>query len=311
MLLMAGAFYSSHTWLLSAYRKDKHFGRLLLRSVGLILLFFVAVHAITGYGTYTLFSTMEWPFTLESVDSQQFEERIENARIFTDIAFVCFYIIAGFHLRLIIDWFRNDRDRRKLENERLKAELRFLKAQISPHFLFNTLNSLYALASINSDQTAPAIMQLSDIMRYMLYECNVEKVALSKEVEYLKALIELQKIRLKDNVHIHFDIEGNIKGRYISPLLLVIAVENSFKHGVTYHQEIEIRFQLIAKDGEIHFIAANPLLPKQKSHEPHIGGIGLHNLEKRLELLYPNRHQLSITSDNQQFIIHLILQENE
>jgi len=250
--------------------------------------------------------SMGWAFYLDEESASAMGRELWDIRGLADAIIVIVYTVAGVQFRMLKDWIKDERIRKELENERLKAELRFLKAQISPHFLFNTLNSLYALASNRSEQTAPAIMQLSEIMRYMLYECNVEKIALAKEVEYLKGLIELQKLRLKENIVVTFEVEGNLKGKYISPLLLVIAVENSFKHGITYNQGMEINFKLLATSESIRFIAQNPLLPKGKSHDE-VGGIGLANLQKRLELLYPDQYKLNINTENQQFTVDLTL----
>jgi two-component system LytT family sensor kinase len=151
-----------------------------------------------------------------------------TSTLFTSLLFIFLSII----LKFSTDWFLNERIQRDLENQRLSAELAFLKSQINPHFLFNSLNSIYSLAYQQSESTPGAILKLSEIMRYMLYECNDNKVDLAKELQYLQNYIDLQKIRFGNNANIDYKIDGEVTDQQIVPLLLIAFIENAFKHGV-------------------------------------------------------------------------------
>jgi hypothetical protein len=141
-------------------------------------------------------------------------------------------IAIGISIRMAKEWARTEKERRELQGEKLLSELAFLKSQVNPHFLFNTLNNICSLARKKSDDTEPAIIKLSQIMRYMITDSTLEKVGLEEEVDYLNNFIELQKIRLADRVEISFVIEGGLSAIQIEPLLLIPFVENAFKHGI-------------------------------------------------------------------------------
>src|SRR5580692_867638 len=144
--------------------------------------------------------------------------------VFTSLVFLFLSAV----LKFTVDWFLNERKQRDLENQRLSAELAFLKSQINPHFLFNSLNSIYALAYQRSETTPDAILKLSEIMRYMLYESNDNKVDLEKELQYLQSYIDLQKIRFGNKAYIDFKVQGEIGSQKIVPLLLIAFIENAF-----------------------------------------------------------------------------------
>jgi len=203
-------------------------------------------------------------------------------------------IAIGISIRLAKEWARNEKERRELQGEKLLSELAFLKSQVNPHFLFNTLNNICSLARKKSDDTESAIIKLSQIMRYMITDSRQDKVGLEEEVEYLNNFIELQKIRLADKVDIRFTIEGDLPVIQLEPLLLIPFVENAFKHGISYNDKSRISIELVTKPGELSFMVENSkpsMKDTPKLEEP---GIGLKNVRRRLELLYPGRHQLDI-----------------
>ncbi|QXV67579.1 hypothetical protein FPZ42_17740 [Mucilaginibacter achroorhodeus] len=207
-------------------------------------------------------------------------------------------------LKFTIDWFLNERVQRDLENQRLTAELSFLKSQINPHFLFNSLNSIYSLAYQKSDTTPEAILKLSEIMRYMLYECNDNKVDLSKELQYLQNYIDLQKIRFGNKAFINFEVLGEVTNQQIVPLMLISFIENAFKHGIANdpHQPIVLRINV--EDGRLFFFIQN----KKHSHNRDaIGGIGLPNVRRRLDLLYPGKYNLEIRDEADTYTCQLSL----
>jgi LytS/YehU family sensor histidine kinase len=205
-----------------------------------------------------------------------------------------FFLFLSTALKFATDWFMNERIQNDLEKQRLTAELAFLKSQINPHFLFNSLNSIYSLAYQKSDTAPEAILKLSEIMRYMLYECNDNKVDLEKELQYLQNYIDLQKIRFGKKAFINFKIDGEVKDQKIVPLLLIPFVENAFKHGVANDPVNPINILLSFNDHELHFYMENK---KHLHNRDAVGGIGLQNVKRRLELLYHNKYKLNIKDE--------------
>jgi len=191
-----------------------------------------------------------------------------------------------------------------LETEKLASELAFLKSQINPHFLFNTLNNVYSLAFKKSDDTPDAIIKLSKLMRYMLYESNENQVFLSKEIEYLHNYIDLQKLRLPNTIKIIFNVEGDIEGRLIEPMLLIPFVENAFKHGISYVDNSKISISIKLSAYELLFVIENKI-NNAKITEESGSGIGLSNVKRRLTLLYPNKHTITINDNNDEFKVTL------
>jgi two-component system, LytTR family, sensor kinase len=203
-------------------------------------------------------------------------------------------LAIGISIRLAREWARNEKERRELQAEKLLSELAFLKSQVNPHFLFNTLNNICSLARKKSDDTEPAIIKLSQIMRYMITDSRQDKVGLEEEVDYLNNFIELQKIRLADRVEISFKIEGDLSAIQLEPLLLIPFVENAFKHGVTYNDRSSISIELKTSSEELSFSVENSKPAVKDSLKLSEPGIGLKNVSRRLELLYPGKHQLEI-----------------
>lgn len=195
----------------------------------------------------------------------------------------------------------------ELKNKMLEAETKALKAQINPHFLFNSMNNIYALAQAKSDKAPAAIMHLSDILRFVTYDSNQNEVDLKDEIKTIESFIMLQALKDEDQSNIRIEIE-NQNGHYkIAPLLLIPFIENCFKH--SNHDDKEkgwITIQLKAANGQIHLLCKNSK-PDQKMHHDKTGGVGLENVKKRLALLYPNQHQLSISDTESKYEIELIV----
>lgn len=207
-------------------------------------------------------------------------------------------------LKVTGNYIRNERRNKVLENQKLATELAFLKSQVNPHFLFNTLNNIYSLAYKQSPETPDAIMKLSLLMRYMLYESNDDMVSLKKEVEHLHNFIDLQKLRLREHTIIRFNIEGELEGKQIAPMLLMTLVENAFKHGLVSKNEIGISINLKVYTNSLIFSTIN----NTSSHKQRgFGGIGLENMKQRLRLLYPGRHKLAFEERNGTFYATLTL----
>jgi two-component system LytT family sensor kinase len=214
------------------------------------------------------------------------------------------FIFLSIVLKFSIDWFLNERVQRDLENQRLSAELAFLKSQINPHFLFNSLNSIYSLAYQGSQNTPGAILKLSEIMRYMLYESNDNKVALEKELQYLQNYIDLQNIRFGDKALIDFKIEGEVTDQRIVPLLLIAFIENAFKHGITSDADSAIKLLIRVDDKHLYFFIENK---KHNNNRDAAGGIGLGNVKRRLDLLYPRKYNLEIRNEIDTYTCELSL----
>jgi two-component system, LytTR family, sensor kinase len=220
--------------------------------------------------------------------------------VFTSLIFLFLSAV----LKFMVDWFLNERIQRDLENQRLTAELAFLKSQINPHFLFNSLNSIYSLAYQRSETTPEAILKLSEIMRYMLYECNDNKVDLGKELQYLQNYIDLQKIRFGNKAFIDFNVEGKVEYQQIVPLLLIAFIENAFKHGVANNALTPIRLLIDVEDTHLHFYIQNR---KHRNNRDEVGGIGLNNVKRRLDLLYPGKYNLDIRDEADTYTVELSL----
>lgn len=191
----------------------------------------------------------------------------------------------------------------KVEEDKMKSELSFLKAQINPHFLFNTLNSIYSLAIKKDDKTADAVVQLSELMRYIITNANDDVIALEKEINYINNFILLQKTRLGNTAAIDYTLEGNPFGKAITPLILISFIENAFKHGVNPNENSEICIRIsIAGDYLTLFVSNNKVQSIQSD-----SGIGLQNTIERLSLLYPNNHVLSIDDNSKMYLVTLTI----
>ncbi|SHF63296.1 sensor histidine kinase [Pedobacter caeni] len=215
-----------------------------------------------------------------------------------------FFTVVSSLTKFAVDWFGNERIQRNLESEKKEMELQFLKSQLNPHFLFNSLNNIYSLAYQKSDKTADAILKLSEIMRYMIYESNDSWVSLSKEIEYVQSYIELQKLRFRDGAAVELSLNGEIDNQQIVPLILISFVENAFKHGVANDPKDPIKINIIANQKILHFSVTNK---KNKHNKDEVGGVGLNNVERRLQLLYPERYKLNIVNSATHYTSELML----
>ena len=195
---------------------------------------------------------------------------------------------------------------REKESEHLKTELSFLRSQISPHFLFNVLNNIAALARIKSDDLEPTVIKLSSLMRYMLYETDEDKVIVKNEVEYLQDYIDLQRQRYGDELTLQLSFDIKEEWQAMEPMLLVPFVENAFKHGGGLIQHPEIQIHLKADNNKLHFSVKNKY-QQATSVKDKTSGIGLANVKRRLELLYPDRHNLVIEEKDGWFTVSLEL----
>ncbi len=226
--------------------------------------------------------------------------------------FLLTFFIAGTStlIKIIADWARHLRERQTLETQTMQSELKFLKSQINPHFLFNTLNNLYALTLKKSDLAPEIVLRLSEMMRYMLYECNEKRVLLSKEVNYIKNYLELERLRQGKNVDIQFEVRGEISDQKIAPLMFIPFLENSFKHGLSNQLTqgfVNIRLQVDEQNVEFFIENSKPESPPRQDHRRKSGGIGLVNVHRRLNLLYPDQYDLKINDTPKTYSVNLKL----
>lgn len=218
-----------------------------------------------------------------------------------------FILAASTAYRLIIDKIDSDKLQQARENENLKTELSFLRSQVSPHFMFNVLNNMVALARKQSDQLEPSLIKLSSLMRYMLYETDEEKVYLEKEVEYLHSYIDLQQQRFGKKLVVNVSLEEFDDHYQIEPMLLIPFVENAFKHGTGMIAEPQIDIELKAKNGILNFQVRNKFNNETAEVKDKTSGIGLTNVKRRLNLLYGANNTLLIAKKDCWFTASLQL----
>ncbi len=289
-------------YLVPTFLKKRKYLRYLLGLFAIILLYYI---------TFRVMNPMGNPLVTFMVDGTRAIEMPQNAfppfPPFLPFFFLVLSVGTGFEL--LMDWEKRGKLIEKAEKEKLSAELSFLKTQINPHFFFNTLNSIYALAATDSYNTQRAVLLLSNLMRYVLYESNVDRIALSKEIQFLNDFIDLQKLRFsKENGRVvQMEQVGDISEFKIEPLLLVPFVENAFKHSHSYSKKGLINVHIEAeKDKKLIFSISNSIGEHTDQLEKN-SGIGLENAKRRLELLYPDRHRLNIGKSDCLFQVELEL----
>jgi len=254
------------------------------------------------------------PYYKQGIDSnlhENFAQVISLKNILTTLVLVFYSISSFFFTKIVFDiirfyskWLKLERKALKLELEKLILEKNFLKAQLNPHFLFNTLNNLYGLALRRDQETPRVITQLSEMMRYSLYESDAEKVPVAKELQYLKNYVMLERMRYKNNTDIVCTIDDSqINDQMIAPLLTFIFVENGFKYGLKSKNDGFLMINISVMDNFFYFSIINDKDAKNTQQE--FGGIGQVNVRKRLQLLYPEKHELKIEDRGKSFFVEM------
>ncbi|MFA5299818.1 MAG: sensor histidine kinase, partial [Lutibacter sp.] len=218
------------------------------------------------------------------------------------VVFLLFAISLS--IKLSIELYKNEKVKNLIKTQKINAELSFLKTQLNPHFLFNTLNSIYSLANKKSDDTTEAIITLSELMKYMIYETNKEFVALQNEIDYIKNFISLQNLRLKDSSGVRFNVRGKLDYN-IEPLLLISFIENAFKYGTDYTGKTDITIEIKVENDILSLKVSNYISLKEKKNNS--SGVGIENIKSRLNILYPNSHTLNIEESDKLFKVELLL----
>ena len=289
-LIYIGFFYLNSLWLIPHFiykRKYKQW-------TAIVIVCFLAILFITWL---TLFLLMEQ------------EQSTFNVRghILFNFFFFLFFLTGSTAYRMIKDRARADRIAREKENENLKTELSLLRSQASPHFMFNVLNNMVALARKKSDLLEPSLLKFSSLMRYMLYEADEDKVSLEKEIDYLQSYIDLQQQRFGKNVQVNVDFQKIDDNHEIEPMLLIPFVENAFKHGTGMIEDAQITIQLKVEKEKLWFSVQNRYDPSSKEIRDKTSGIGLTNVKRRLNLLYGDKQHLRIAKKDNWFNVSLQL----
>jgi LytS/YehU family sensor histidine kinase len=248
------------------------------------------------------------PFLFLSVYGISFKSwKIIPENYFSFLFVTLFCLVISAIARATYSWFIRIIRREDKEKQVMHAELSFLKSQINPHFLFNTLNNIHSLAYKQSPSTPEAIMQLSSLMRYMLYESNTQAVLLQHEINYLQDFISLQQLRYAKTPIVEFVVNGDPTSCRVAPLLFIHFVENAYKHSPAQLDVRDIKVTIEIKENSISFYVQNPIRTHTHKAIEDAGGIGLNNVIKRLQLLYPRRHKLDIYSSVNQYKVELQL----
>jgi len=219
-------------------------------------------------------------------------------------------LILGFSLglKLLEKVGKDEKERKELEKEKLNSELAFLKNQVSPHFFFNTLNNIYSLVEINKEDAQDAILKLSKLMRYLLYESEHGQTKLSNEIDFMRHYIALMQLRVSQKVDINIQLPEKDTDLLVPPLLFISFIENAFKHGISYREKSFINVRMTTDKNKISFQCENSVASdKKEKHDENHSGIGLENVKKRLELLFPENHFLAIESNEKKYSVSLVI----
>lgn len=302
-------FYTGYSWLVPRFFLQQK-----------KLTYFVLVGVLI-LATFFLNNLVEGIFSLEPGPRGELNEQISNAQneavshrpplkaIGFYIHFLSSSLISGFAMGLgvIEKLTQNEKRQKELEKEKLNSELAFLKSQVSPHFFFNTLNNIYTLIGIDTEEAQDAVLKLSKLMRYLLYESEDGNSRLSDEINFMNHYIDLMKLRISKKVDLTVEMPGNVPELSIPPLLFIAFIENAFKHGVSYREQSFIHIGMEVNNEQIRFESRNSLGRSGTEGEKKHSGIGLENVKKRLELLYPGTHELQITESTEEFAVRLTI----
>ncbi|REH00231.1 sensor histidine kinase [Flavobacterium aquicola] len=304
-------FYLNYIYLVTHFLLQKKYAYFIGIILLLIIIFMVFRHAffIPEFREIRIQNGGNFPKI--PYNNGNFDHRIHKREqpFFFKIVPSVFYllIVAISTIIKILSEFYNDQQNKLIaESQRTATELNYLRTQTNPHFLFNSLNSIYSLAHKKSDLVPDAIVTLSEMMRYMLYETDNKHVLLEKEIDYIKNYIELQKLRLNNIENISINIHGNTKDKYIEPMLLISFIENAFKYGTDYKGTAYVKIVIKIEENIFTFWIENKIENIRK--DPENSGIGLANIKNRLTLLYPNTHQLDLITANSNYTVNLVLQ---
>ena len=276
-----------------------------------LLLFAVTIVLTTSF-TVSGYYVTDWlsPLTFDelfNMEQSGFWQLFKSSPLSSTIA----SMTLAMSIKLGKNWIQTRKREELLEKEKIETELKFLKSQFNPHFLFNTINSIFVLIHKNPDQASESLASFSDLLRYQLYECNTAKIPLERELNYVQNFIELGSLRLDNSVKFDFNIDTPASSNLaIAPFVLMPFIENAFKHvSQTHTQDNWLRIELTIENNELQLTVANSIAESHRKTEDidKNGGIGLANVQRRLDLLYPKQHSLDISKSDQEFHLRLTL----
>ena len=297
LVFSAVIFYSNYFKLIDTFL----FPKKTFQFVGINILLIAFFIFLKEYAENTFFQKL----TRQRVDSAG-ESAGPPFKMFVYIQMISYMapLLFSIAVKSTRRWFKIEDERKEAANFKLKSELQLLHYQLQPHFFFNSLNNIYAMVDVSPDQAKSSIHSLSKLMRYLLYETNVELVPLSKEIDFMKKYIDLMKLRVSDKTKVTYDFPKGETGINIAPLLFISLIENAFKHGVSANREGHIDLKMTCDEENVLFTLENDNFPK-KVDDKSGSGIGISNIEKRLSLLYPNKNHFRTLIKENKFIAHL------
>lgn len=306
LLMLVGTYYTNTSILVPRLLLKNHTGYYFLS----IALAITAVLTIDHYADHWL----NIPALMDAAFGHHGPPHHPHPHNDHDFNFIEFIIVAlvtgiGTSITVIQKWQADKQSSLLLQQEKTSSELSFLKAQINPHFFFNTLNNIYALTYVDAETSRKAIHDLSRMMRYLLYDTQQTHTLLSQEINFIKDFINLMKLRLTDTVKISFEQPENLTDLPIAPMIFLPFVENAFKHGTSVNEPSEILISITQKGNELTLVVKNTIAQMQNSNVDEYGGIGLENTRRRLDLLYPEKHELLIKTftETNEYTIYLTL----
>lgn len=291
-------FYVDYFLLVDRFLFSKYMWRFFFSNVILIAVAMLSVHLIMN-----LLPPPEWHHPRP-------EREWQEVVGFFLVNAMLYLLVAGLSvaIKMTGSWYETESARRELEKSRAEAELQNLKSQLNPHFLFNTLNNIYSLIAFSPDRAQEAVHDLSRLLRYVLYESSQPFVPLEKEFDFIRNYVELMRIRLPEHVELKTEISLQHPGAQVAPLLFISLIENAFKHGVSPTKSSFIHLMIRQEGGRIVCSIWNSYFPKDTARDKSGSGIGLHNLRRRLELLYPSRHLFTCGQEGETYGCMLELQ---
>ena len=304
--MLVGGYYLNSTILVPKF--------LLKNRTGYYLLFLVVI----ALGILLLSSYLERLFNLHQLFMEAFRKSGPPPKKHHDddnhwnmglLVIITLVVGASTSVTVIQKWQKDNQEREELEKDKVTSELSFLKAQINPHFFFNTLNNIYALTVVDAEVAGKAIHQLSRMMRYLLYDTQQGQTMLSQEIAFVKDYISLMQLRLTDVVKVNIDSPPNLQDLPLAPMIFLPFVENAFKHGVSATQQSHIDIIIWQKDKVLDLTVKNSIMNDNSVSLDTNSGIGLVNTRRRLDLLYPGKYKLDISelNANNEYTVHLIL----
>lgn len=309
MMMPVDKWYVHNTWFLITfvsylyllyfiYRKSNIPSLVMRRRYGTVVMIVAAMLLLTVL-------VGDFPQS-ENTNRTSFLDLAVRQRIRRQTVWFFFLIVTGFSLsiELTIELFRQIISKQEIEAEKNKAELALYKAQINPHFLFNTLNAIYGLVITKSEKTESALMKFSNILRYMYAHTNSLTIPVSSEIDYIRQYVDLQSMRLNHHTRVEFEVHAEERDVQIPPMILITFVENAFKYGSSSDEDCHIVIRIDVKDGVLRFETENAVMKTPPPNEP---AIGIENCRKRLEMLYPGRFTLEITERNRKFRTRLTI----